>query len=190
MAIDGVGGSGRGRDRAGIAWRAALALTTLVACGKSPQDKLVGWPPEEEIVPFGLPEVVDAAPEPVVDTVAPAPPIEPPAPPTPPCRALVELACELWTPFADACREAQTRVPDDRHAATREACQALLDRHRAETRWGNPCGRYARALCRQSGEGSERCKSARARTPVLKTRREWNACQADLIWLEMQTLRR
>lgn len=173
--------------------RLAALLTGLLlaACAKDPEDKLVDWPPREDVVPVGRPPELDSAAPSEPDTVAPevaATDAEPP--PLPPCRALVEYACELWTPFSDACHEARTRVPDDSHPATREACEALLGAYRTRTSWGNPCGRYARALCAQSGESSERCKAARARVPILDTRREWKACMADLLWFEARTLRR
>ena len=170
--------------------RAAIALA-LVACAKGPEDKLVDWPPKEDVVPWGLPDVAPPAVEEVLDAaLAEAEPEEVAPPPLPPCAALVEHACGLWTRFADACREARTRIPDDGHAPTREACAALLAKYTGETRWGNPCGRYARAICAESGEGAERCKAARGRIPLLTERREWNACLADLIWFEARTLRR
>lgn len=174
--------------------RCSLGLVValvLAACSRSPADKLVGWPPSEEVVPYGLPEVVDTTPAPEVEVVElDVGPLEVDAPPSPPCLALVEHACSLWTPFADACREARTKIPDDSHPATREACEVLLAKHKAVTSWGNPCGRYARLLCAESGEASERCKSARARVSLLTERREWNACIADILWFEARTLRR
>lgn len=163
----------------------------LLACARGPEDRLVGWPPSEDVVPYGLPDAPAPAPPTVADSAEPeAAPVEVAPAPSPPCLALVEHACVLWTPFADACREARTKVPDDSHAPTREACAALLAKYQAETRWGNPCGRYTRALCKESGESSERCKAARARIALLTQRREWNACLADLIWFEARTLRR
>lgn len=172
-------------------WCACVALALGVACSRGPIDKLVGWPPSEDVVPYGLPEVVDTTPAPEVDTALPeVGPVDVAAPPSPPCMALVEHACSLWTPFADACREARTKIPDDAHPATRDACEALLAKHKAVTSWGNPCGRYARLLCGESGETSERCKAARARVGLLTERREWNACIADILWFEARTLRR
>jgi hypothetical protein len=171
--------------------RALAAGLVLCACGRTPEDKLVDWPPKEEIVPYGLPEVVDTAAPELPDTSPPdTAPVEVAPPPPPPCQALVDHACVLWTAYSDACREARTKVPDDSHPPTREACEALLTRFKEQTRWGNPCGRYARAVCAASGEASERCKAARARTPVLTERREWNACIADLLWFEARTFRR
>lgn len=172
-------------------WLPIVALSLIAGCRQSPEDKLVGWPPSEEVVPYGLPEVEDTAVESRLDSedVEPAP-VEVAPQPSPPCEALLEMACELWTRYADACHEARTKVPDDSHPPTREACQALLDKYREQPRWGNPCGRYARALCAASGESSERCKAARARVPVLTERREWDACLADLIWFETRKLRR
>lgn len=173
--------------------RAALfALGALIAgCGRGPEDKLVDWPPREDVVPVGLPPEPDTLPAPELDTTAPETvEVDVGPAPLPPCRELVEYACELWTPFSDACREARTKVPDDSHPATREACEALLEGYRTRTSWGNPCGRYARALCAQSGEASERCRAARARIAILDTRREWKACIADLLWFEARTLRR
>lgn len=174
---------------------AAVAAVAVVlgggACGKAPEDKLVDWPPKEEVVPWGLPDAAPPAAPEVVDAAAPeAEPVEVAPAPLAPCQALVEHACTLWTPFADACREARTKTPDDAHPETREACAALLAKYTGESRWGNPCGRYARAICAESGEGAERCKAARARIPLLTERREWNACLADLMWFEARTLRR
>jgi len=177
-----------GSRRAHAAW--ALAVVTLAGCPSGPEDKLVGWPPEEQIVPYGLPEVVAPVAPPEPDTSQPEAVTPEVTPPLRPCQALVEQLCQLWTPFADACREALTRVPDDTHPPTREACEALLTHYRQETHWGNPCGRYARAICTVSGEASERCKAAQSRTPVLTQRREWKACIADLLWFQARTLRR
>lgn len=168
-----------------------LAVLLLAGCSKDPEDKLVDWPPREDVVPVGLPVEVDTVSSPEPDTAAPEVAMTDVAPPPlPPCRALVEYACELWTPFSDACREARTRVPDDTHPPTREACAALLEAYRTRTSWGNPCGRYARAVCAQAGESAERCKAARARVPILDTRREWRACIADLLWFDALALRR
>jgi len=142
-------------------------------------------------VPYGLPEVVATPPAHEVEgSEADVGPVDVVLPPSPPCLALVEYACNLWTPFADACREARTRIPDDLHPETRDACEAILAKHKAVTSWGNPCGRYARLLCTESGEASERCKSARGRISLLTERREWNACIADILWFETRKLRR
>ena len=167
------------------------ALTLLTGCGRGAEDKLVDWPPREDVVPVGRPPEPDTAPPPEPDTsILDLAEVDAAPAPLPPCHALVEYACELWTPFSDACREARTHIPDDDHPATREACEALLTTYREKTSWGNPCGRYARALCAESGEASERCRAARARIAILDTRREWKACIADLLWFEVRTLRR
>lgn len=171
--------------------RALPLVVALLACGKDPHDRLLGWPPREDVVPYGLPEVVDTyEPPEVEEVVAEVVDVEVVPPPLPPCAALVEHACNLWTPFADACREARTKIPDDGHAITREACAALLARFQGEQRHGNPCGRYSRAICAESGEASERCVASRRRTGLLTERREWNACLADLIWFEARLFRR
>lgn len=171
----------------------ALALTLGSACGRAPEDKLVNWPPSEPVVPVrdviedADVEAPDTAPAPEPDTT----PVEVVEPPLPPCAELVRLLCDRWTHFADACREARTRTPDDKHPPTRDACQALVDKiNSPETRWGSPCSRYARALCAESGDTSDRCKAAQARIAVLTTKRDWQACIADLVWFEARTLRR
>lgn len=164
----------------------------LVACGESPGDKILGWPPREPVVPIR--EVVEApdvmeVPEVVLPDAEVADVVPPPAGP---CTRLVDVACELWTTFADSCREARRNTPDESHAPTAEQCLALVDRYVKDElpRMGNPCGRLSRAVCKDSGETSERCRSARARVPLLTKRHQWRACLGDLMWFEARTFRR
>lgn len=171
---------------------ALVALTMSVGCGRDPAAKIVGWPPREPVVPVR--EVIEAPDqiEPEDAPLADAGPVEVAAAPMGPCRELAEVACELWTPFADACREAKKSIPDDTHGPTRELCQALVDRYKKDElpRMGNPCGRLARMVCQDAGESSERCRSARARVPLLTKRHQWRACLGDMLWFEARTFRR
>jgi len=171
----------------------ALCVVGLVGsgCTSDPADKLIGWPPTEPVVAVRdvavAPDALDE-PDVVVDTR----PVEVAPPPVGPCRELVNIGCELWTPFADACREAQKNIPDDTHGPTRDLCQALVDRYKKDElpRIGNPCGRLAKAICKEGGDTSERCRSARARVPLLTKRHQWHACLGDLLWFEAKTFRR
>jgi hypothetical protein len=164
------------------------------ACGRSsPESRIIGWPPDEPVV--ALRDAVEA---PAPD-VSPAEVSDPDGTaevdarsPLGPCEELVELGCELWTPFADACREARKSVPDDTHPATREVCAELVARYRKDElpRLKNPCGRLARAICKEAGAASERCKAANARIPLLTDKREWRHCLGELLWFEAKSLRR
>ncbi|MCC6624474.1 MAG: hypothetical protein IT385_24715 [Deltaproteobacteria bacterium] len=171
----------------------ALALAVaLTACRDEPRDKIVGWPPREPIVPRR--DVEEDTSPPVEDVVATEvlAPVEDVAPEVPPCRRIVDLVCELQGRFSDACREAQSRVPDDGHPETRDACTALHASFVADElpRVGSACHRYARELCKTLGEGSEPCRTAKGQVTVLKTRRELRACLGDLLWVRTRTLRR
>lgn len=169
-----------------------LVVGACAACGASPEDKILGWPPREPVVPVRevveAPDVVEVPDLGVVEVAV----VDVAPPPPGPCRQLVDIACELWTPFADSCREARRKPPDESHGPTAEQCQALVDRYVKDElpRMGNPCGRLSRAICKDSGESSERCRSARARVPLLTKRHQWRACLGDLLWFEARTLRR
>lgn len=167
-------------------------VALLGACPSDSSDKILGWPPSEPVVPIrDVVEVPDVPPPAEVVDVAVA--VAEVAPrPVGPCAELVDIACELWTPFADSCREARRAAPDDTHGPTRDKCQALVDRYKKDElpRLGNPCGRLSRAICKDSGEASERCRSARARVPLLTKRHQWRACLGDLLWFEARTFRR
>jgi hypothetical protein len=173
--------------------RGALLISLLMAaCGESPGDKILGWPPRESVVAVRevveAPEVVEV-PDVVALDVAD---VEVALPPPGPCTRLVDVACELWTTFADSCREARRDTPDESHGPTAEQCQVLVDRYVKDElpRMGNPCGRLSRAICKDSGETSERCRSAKARVPLLTKRHQWRACLGDLLWFEARTFRR
>jgi len=185
-----VGTDERARRALGVIVLAALALA---ACRDEPRDKLRGWPPNEPIVPRRDVEE-DASPEPLADVVVAevVTSVADVAPVVPPCRRIVDLVCELQGRFTDACREAQSRVPDDAHPETRDACQALHDTFVADElpRVGSACHRYARDVCKTLGEGSEPCRTAKGQVTVLKSRRELRACLGDLLWIRTRTFRR
>lgn len=165
-----------------------------IGCQGKPEDKLVNWPPQEPVIPAHL--IPEPEPEPELEPEPAPPPVQPPAPPPlQPCEELLGLACEFWTPHADACREARASKLDDSHGPTREACQQLVARYRKEdaAMTGNPCGRYVRMLCANDGRGygpnSEYCKSAQSRLPLLNKRYQWRACLGDMLWFETRGLR-
>jgi len=162
------------------------------ACGRDASDKIVGWPPREPIVPV-RDVVEDTAPPPEDTAVAELAPADvPDATALPPCHQIVDLVCELQGRFTDGCREARSRVPDDGHPETRQACQALLDAFVADDlgRVGSACSRYAREVCKTLGAASEPCRTATGQVSVLTTRRELRACLGDLLWIRTRTFRR
>lgn len=174
----------------------AVGLTAS-ACRDDVAARIRGWPLTAEdralmggdvVVPD---ETTDDAPivEPGGD--APLPVDIDPALPGP-CAQLIAFACELYGAFNDGCQEAKTKTPDDTHPQTREGCELLLKRFTEEElpRVGGSCYRYTRSLCAAHGDGSERCKTARATIQLARSRREHRICLADWLILESRDLRR
>lgn len=144
--------------------------------------------PVRDVVEDAAGEVVDAEPEvedaePEVDVA----PVE-----LPPCKRIVDLVCDLEGRYTDACREARTHPPDDTHAETREACEALEARFTEHElpRLGSACSRYAREVCKTLGETSEPCRTAQGQVSVRTSRRELRACLGDLLWSQTRLFRR
>ena len=181
----------------GLARALGWALLGLAGCGQKAGDKVVGWPPTEGGPPYARAPVDEDAyapdvlePEVVADTAS-LDVGDGETTPLPPCAALVAQACELWGPHSDACAEARRHVPDDGHAATAEACQALLTRFvHDEIPRGGGCWRWVASVCRELGQESERCREVKTLLPLVKTKRETRICLGDWIWFEARALRR
>jgi len=176
--------------------RALLAAAVLAAagCGRSPEDKIRGWPPPSSAFRDTLPEPDTWEPP---DTVEPEPedtaPYDPDALPAEPCAAVVELACRFYGEFSDECHEARTREPDGDDPETRIACEGLVERfgpggEEAESRY-NPCRRYARRVCRELGRETEACQRATRIISRLLHARQKRACLGDLLMFEARALR-
>lgn len=187
----------------------ATAFLPLLSCSKDgPEKKISAWPRPTHFegktrAPLSSAFLEDAEIQEDEDEVLPAPrdagnhedspsPDDAERPEERPCKALVEKLCELWTPYADSCVEAKAKTPDDQHQATKEACQALLEHYQSPDLRARrfPCSSLASQTCIRLGQNSEACVAAKGRVAVLKEAYQLDACFADLIWLEMATLRR
>jgi hypothetical protein len=173
-----------------------VAAWLLLACEEPPSAKIRGWPltPADRAL-LAMPEADAGAQQ--EDASPPEPPPEPEEPPIiaparGPCTRLLDLACELYGDYNDGCREARAKPPDESHPQTRDACAELLTRFQETElpRVGGACYRYTRSLCRVHGEGSERCRTARATIQLARSRREWRICLGDWLLLETRTFRR
>jgi len=174
----------------------ALAVS-VSACRDDVSARIRGWPLTAADRALMGKDVVEEADEPVVapslepsDVVSEVTPIDPARPG--PCAQLVNFVCELYGTFNDGCQEARAKSPDDSHPQTREGCEALLMRFTEEElpRVGGSCYRFTRALCAVYGDGSERCKTARATIQLARSRREHRICLGDWLILESRDLRR
>jgi hypothetical protein len=181
---------------------AAVVAVAWFGCGPSPEAKIRGWPlsDAERIAMWPPQDVGDDGDEPDAGGAAPSDGVESDAVPAVaavpadagPCAGLVAMACELYGDFNDGCQEARSKPPDDRHPQTREVCAELVKRFTEVElpRVGGACYRYTRALCALHGEGSERCRTARATVQLARSRREHRICLGDWLLLETRTLRR
>ena len=180
----------------------AIAAAAVVACSKSPEERVRGWPRSEPVTraPVGDDDLTAWALSPTEpDTGEAGDGVSGDAlaarsdggpedgfgdPKGGACVALIERACALLGRHSEECIEVRAKRASTYPPDSSKSCREVLDHFEqgeAKVHPRRACKRLARRVCKDLGSESRACQEALIRVKRLRKTEQKRACQGDLL---------